>query len=99
MKIKQNKAFIVTNCTENETVSQRVIMLSRKPMNGNNEEPEYTIDRFTIREDYAFVNDIIIRTFDHIMWIGTTDQNISFLVTTPIKDIYTSSFLNNEVFL
>ena len=66
-------------------------------MNGSNDKPEYTIDRFKIREDYAFVNDIIIRTFDHIMWVGTTNQNISFLVTTPIKDIYTSSFLSKEV--
>ena len=50
-----------------------------------------------IREDYAFVNDIILTTSDHIMWTGTNNKSISFIVTTPIKDIYTSSFLSNEV--
>ena len=79
-------------------MEQRVVMLSRQDLKTNDLKSDYIASTFTVRQDFAYVKDILIlSTFDDVMWIGTTAQNISFLVTTPLTSIASSSFLNNEV--
>ena len=97
--IEQNKAFIVTNCTEQTNdMNQRLIFISRNDTKKSYFDSDYTIHKFTIRKEYAYVNDIVISsTFKNIIWAGTNAQYISFLVTTPINSILTSSFLDTNV--
>ena len=98
MIIEQNKAFIVTNCTENNNdVSQRLIVLTKKDSNKSSLEPDYNIDKFSIKKDLAYVNDmLILNTFENIMWTGTNAQNVSFFAVTPINSIFTSNFLDRD---
>ena len=71
-------------------------MLSRRETNKTSVHSDYTIHKFMIREDYAYVNDVLIlNTSEHIMWAGTNNESVAFLVTSQIESIYTSSFLSN----
>ena len=72
-------------------------MLSRREANKTSVQSNYKIHKFVVRKDYAYVNDVLIlNTSKHIMWVGTTDKNVSFLVTSPSESIYTSNFLSNS---
>ena len=96
---KLKKAFIVTNCmNQYKTTEQRVFILTRKDFYMANLQSEYSINIFTVNQDFAYVRDILISNeFDNIMWAGTIPKSISFLVSTPLTNIASSSFLNTTV--